>query len=46
LISQAGVSDGDAINRVLDGVSGVVHTLVDSCGYGLVLGVFVLGMKN
>jgi hypothetical protein len=31
-------SCGDAINRVLDGVRGVVHALVDSlCGYGFVL---------
>lgn len=41
-------SCGDVINRVLDGVPGVVHTLVDSiCGYGLVVAfLFLFGMEN
>lgn len=41
-------SCGDAINRVLDGVPGAVHTLVDSiCGHGLVLAfLFLFGMEK
>lgn len=46
-ISEAAGTGGDAIDRVLDGVPGVVHKLEDSTGFsGLVVALSVVIIRN